>query len=187
MVRVLVFVIISWVFLSLRVSPSTSIRYHDTGNHIYKYGAHHDITTNPPIVPSRPCYLNCSGGVACVSSCPVVVAIIVSSCVSCYPSRRASRILPVPVPSRPSSRPSSPWQAGGGIVAAFYRNAPFSEAHSSLPTNTKRNTARTMAFLSSSLARPPPAGSSLICGPQTNPPPPGRRDEQAVMMIAWLA
>lgn len=68
-----------------------------------------------------------------------------------------------------SSRPSSLWQAGN-IVSVSYRNAPFSEAHSSLPTNTKRNTARAMGFLFT--FRPTPSRRlSFICGSQSIPRP----------------
>lgn len=138
---------------------STSIRYHDTGNHIYKYEAQHGINTKPPW--SHLARVISIARAAWRASRPASRA---------YPSRKASRILSRSAPLIPS-RQSSQWQAGG-VVSVSYRNAPFSGAHSSLPTNTKRNTARTMAFLF--ISRPTPSRRlSLIRRPQIVPRPQG--------------
>lgn len=70
-------------------------------------------------------------------------------------------------------------------MGGFLLNAPFSEAHSSLP-NTERNTAGAMvSFFYLSPDPLPPALPFLRAS--NNPPPPGRGEEQAAMTMALRA
>ena len=148
------------------VSLSIPIRYHDMRNHIYKYEAHHDITTKRPQLPIH-------------HRLASRLVLTISQGVS-HPSR--------PVPLIPSRLPR-PRSGECGIVGGLLLNAPFSEAHSSLP-NTKRDTARARA---SFYLSPDPLLRALpYLRTSINPPPPGRgrsgrRERFAVagmMMIA---